>query len=237
VDTGLSWAAAGFLAAGTAVLDEAASAEERFAAQVVVLVGLLERPLDGFVVGSGDGDGNAEGQVASLDGEQEAVLAAGQELEDAADVADVEIDFAGDFGVAVAAVLEGANLAEQLDGQVFPAGKVLDQAHEQKLLVGAFHEDGRYLLLAERYVGFQPSLAAHEHIAGVAVFACDQGDRYRPLEAEFGNVGGDLGELLLAPVTRVEHLDLADGNVADRGIVTYGHADSSILRRLDRVAR
>jgi hypothetical protein len=233
----LARAGAGLLPAGAAALDEAAGPQQRPAPQVVALVRLLECPLDLLVVGGGDGDRHAHGQVPLLDGLQEPLLAAGQQLEDAADVGHVEVGLAGDLGVAVTPLLERPDLPHQLHRGVLPAGQVLGQAHQQQVFLRALHDDGRDLLLAQREVGLQAPLAADQVVARLAVLHICRGYRHRLLEPQPGDVGHDLGELLLAPLPGVQDVDLPDRDHAHCAVVAYAHAASSMLRRAASAAK
>src|SRR5205807_8791887 len=60
------------------------------------------------------------------------------------------------------------------------------------------------------YIGFQTAFPADQIVASVAILPADVGDRHRPLQTQFRNVGGNLRELLIATFSGVEHFDLLD---------------------------
>jgi len=81
-----------------------------------------------------------------------------EQIANRGDIIGRKVDLRGDFGVRVAALLEGADFAHQLERAGMAAGQVLDQAHHIAVLFRCLDDDRRDLALPQGDKGLQPPL-------------------------------------------------------------------------------
>src|SRR5262249_19393603 len=100
---------------------------------------------------------------------------------------------------------------QKVDSTVLPTGEIFNETHHQAVLAGGVHHKGRDFALAERLIGFKPTLTAYEVISH-AIRAIPAGDCDRLFEADFGDVFNDLPEYPLIPHSRIDDDDAVDGD-------------------------
>ena len=109
--------------------------------------------------------------------------------------------------VGVAAILECADLAKQLDRIVLTSRHVLHQAEDEAALFRKLRHDRRNRRLPERDEGLDPPLAVDQVVGGFAVGAVHPTHLDRLLEPDVGDAVDDLEKLPLVPEARVEDCD------------------------------
>ena len=127
-------------------------------------------------------NGDADGNLAGLDGAKQPMLAILQQSKNGFDIFDGEAGFSSDGGVVIAPLLQALDVMQQVDRAMLPAGEILHQAHHHAIFGVGLDDDGRNLVLAERLISFQPALAANKGVSG-AVCIVSTRDRDRPLQA------------------------------------------------------
>ncbi|MNE37577.1 hypothetical protein D3C80_1314340 [compost metagenome] len=111
----------------------------------------------------------------------------------------------------VATILERPDLPDQFKRAVLPPRQVLDQAHDEAVLLGGLGDQRGDLGLAEGDEGLQPALAADQVVTSVLARA----DRDRPLEAQVGDARHKFLEDAPVAGPRVQHGDGGHGNMAN----------------------
>ena len=125
-------------------------------------------------------------------------------------------------------------LLDVLDRGAMAAGQVLDQADQHQILPRGVDDDRRDLGLAQARERLHPALSAAQHVARLAVFASARRHDDRLLQADLGDVGDDLPELLHAAHAGVGDGDFVDGDHL-HFVVRSVHAASIFLRWAMRV--
>jgi hypothetical protein len=193
-------------------------------------------PLNRLVVGTGNRNGDTDGNLLLLDGPYQSLLALVQKLENPVHVGDMQSYFAGDLCARVTTVLQSADFLGSIDGRLVPASHVLNQTDQYQFLLGGLDDPRRDFGLAKAFVSFQSALPATEKVASFAVPVFVFRDSDWPLQADLGNVGHDLLELLLAPCAGVGQRDLVDRDHL-HDFFFLVHAATSIFLRLDMLVK
>src|SRR6202040_1369834 len=120
---------------------------------------------------------------------------------------------------------------QQVDCAMLTTSEVFHQAHDQAILDVGIDDESRNFVLAQRLVGFEPSLTAHEVVAWT-VRVGPAGDSYRLLQPKFAHVRNDFLEDFLVADSRIDHGDAINGNHFNGlGFLGSLHATSIISAR------
>lgn len=226
------------LPAPLTLLDEASDGHELATLQLLLRVGLRQRPLNAVIVGFCDLDSEADRQRSGLDGRKEPCLTLLNQAGDHADPSRRHADLHSDLGVVIAAFPKCPHLLQEIDGPMLSPSAVLDQAHHQAVRLVGVDDVGGYLGLTQLDERFQPALAANQiklFIPPICRLTATHRDR--SLQADLGDVVDDLLEVPPVTHARVQDADPVDPNhldvlpgarvVVGSGVGRQGHAASA----------
>ena len=167
------------------------------------------------IAGAVDGQSHIERNLSALDANDQPLLTFLQQGQHPLDVVRSHADLGGDFLGRMSLGAKGGDAGQILQRFLLAAGNVLDEAHQEGILVADLDHDGRDFLFAKVAEGRQPALAKYQHIP---LLACVRGARCyldRFLEADILDVADDDFECLGVAVAWIEHVDLVDRDHAD----------------------
>ena len=118
----------------------------------------------------------------------------------------MDTDLPGDISLAVAAFPEFADFAHHIDRSLHPSCNILDQAHDETLVLCRLDHDGWDFLLSEHLKRLKAPLPADQVVSWPAR-PLPQADCDRPFQADCLDIVHDFAVLPLVAGTGVEHVN------------------------------